>query len=382
MKYFWKILILLYLFFVGCNNGTKKEIFTTDSQLELKKIELDQMPVNSFNSLFTLEAYVVLKTPFDSPIGEVSKVILADNKIFVLDKAQDCIFIFDKSGNHLNLIQNKGRGPTEYISLDDISWDKNTNVLSAIDRGGKRFFYYTENGTYLSHTKLDFKPFAFFDNGDYYWFYTGNYGTMSNYDKATKNHYSLLYTDTIFDVKQKNKLINEGFLGYSFSNSNVSSFAAIKDKLMYTEFYSNTIQELSNGMCYDKYLLNFGDKAIPLKTQTLTSPIEFPKVIIEGEYSYVQGCYSLDKYLVVECNEYYILINTKTDEAKKFSRYDNIIKTSTKYLTEDTQHGFAVFNADLWDASFENSDTFYKEIESILQTQSYSVVLMYYRLIE
>ena len=62
-----------------------------------------------------------IKLDSSEPIGVIDKMIVTKDKIYILDcyTAQQ-IFVFDKTGNLLFRIKNKGRGPKEYLSVADM----------------------------------------------------------------------------------------------------------------------------------------------------------------------------------------------------------------------------------------------------------------------
>ena len=65
-----------------------------------------------------------IKLDSSEPVGVIDKMIVTKDKIYILDcyTAQQ-IFVFDKTGNLLFRIKNKGRGPKEYLSVADMQVD-------------------------------------------------------------------------------------------------------------------------------------------------------------------------------------------------------------------------------------------------------------------
>lgn len=64
---------------------------------------------------------IALETTDDCLIGEVLKIIYADDMLIVADNMSHSVFFFNTEGKFLNSICKIGRGPDEYFELTDIS---------------------------------------------------------------------------------------------------------------------------------------------------------------------------------------------------------------------------------------------------------------------
>lgn len=90
--------------------------------------------------------------PLDSKelIGEVDRIFLYDEKIYIVDSYKtESVFIFDRNGKLLRMIDSKGQGPEEYIGLSSISIDTSTQELCLKDRLSNRTLYYDLDGNFL-----------------------------------------------------------------------------------------------------------------------------------------------------------------------------------------------------------------------------------------
>jgi hypothetical protein len=100
--------------------------------------------------------YIPLYT--EEPIGVIDKVVIYNEKIYVLDAfKQEKIFIFDMSGKLQKIISDKGQGPQEYHGLDDMNIDKLNNELVINDRLAPYMLYYDLNGNFLRKEKSLYK---------------------------------------------------------------------------------------------------------------------------------------------------------------------------------------------------------------------------------
>jgi hypothetical protein len=110
----------------------------TENSIKITRAELD--------SCVTDLKYIYLKT--EEPIGYVSKIVIRDNKLFVIDyHSTNQIFIFDMEGNLVNIIADRGGGPQEYLQLGyaDISTDE----IIIADGQSMRRLYYTLEGKFI-----------------------------------------------------------------------------------------------------------------------------------------------------------------------------------------------------------------------------------------
>ena len=83
-------------------------------------------------------------------IGEVDRVLLYNEKIYILDAyIAESVFIFDMNGRLLCVIDDRGEGPEEYIGLAGMSIDTSIKELCLKDRLSSRTLYYDLDGKFL-----------------------------------------------------------------------------------------------------------------------------------------------------------------------------------------------------------------------------------------
>src|SRR5690606_32851591 len=112
---------------------------------------------NRFGSLddfFAEPSYIPLQTTPESLIGSINRLYFFDGRIYVLDKKQNAVLIFDQSGAFLSKVQRLGRGPGEYQSVMDFTIDrKQKHLLLYADRPYK-LLTFEMDGTFLEETRL------------------------------------------------------------------------------------------------------------------------------------------------------------------------------------------------------------------------------------
>lgn len=113
-RYFIWILLLLM---VSCkNNHTKYSIGDASIILDIKNTIDIRFDTISNKQI----VYVPLETKEECLIGEVEKIIVKQDKIFVADfTVSKTLFVFDMQGKFLFKINKRGKGPGEYIQFHD-----------------------------------------------------------------------------------------------------------------------------------------------------------------------------------------------------------------------------------------------------------------------
>lgn len=92
-------------------------------------------------------AYIALETSEHALITNMSKVLVSSDKLFILDG--NTVYIYSKSGKYLNKIYSVGRGFGEYIALNDITIDKERNLLILHCYRTDKKLYFTYDGGFV-----------------------------------------------------------------------------------------------------------------------------------------------------------------------------------------------------------------------------------------
>lgn len=111
--------------------------------------------ISTAELLDMVEQVDYIKLDSSEPIGEISKMVVTGDKIFILDAhiAQQ-IFVFNKTGKLLFRIKNKGRGPKEYISIWDMQVDTIRNEILLNDALARSYLYFSaDDGQFIRREK-------------------------------------------------------------------------------------------------------------------------------------------------------------------------------------------------------------------------------------
>jgi hypothetical protein len=170
-------------------------------------------------AIFSNIRYIPLETTDDCLIGDISKTLIRDGRIYVADFHNTfALFVFDMNGKFLFKISNRGQGPHEYISFNDFDIHNNGDIYM-FDFFGKKFLVFNSSGEYQSEIRTDYY-FSYFClmKDKMYWARLGEngkkYADLAVYDITDKN--------TEFLLKDKKLLLtNEqyNYVSYRFFKS-------------------------------------------------------------------------------------------------------------------------------------------------------------------
>lgn len=145
----FKLCVLLPLL-VACGRnatGEQKEVIVPVNLTSPQK----ELPLSSFvDSVTTFR----LTLPDSLFWGSVSRILFDEENIFVSDSKQEAVFRFDRSGQFLNAIGRKGRGPGEYTRLS--SCFLGSHCLFIEDLGARRILCYAYDGTFIRDISFPF----------------------------------------------------------------------------------------------------------------------------------------------------------------------------------------------------------------------------------
>jgi hypothetical protein len=303
-KIIFYLTVTFYLF-LACDYNESNQIKGT------KFINFDEITSGNNDSIIKNYKYIKLQTSDNCLIGEINK-ILYKNRFYILDKKiTKTVFTFDKEGKFLFKISQSGKGPGEYIFINDFDVDEDGNIF-ILDIGGKKILSFNNRGNYISESKLDFLPHSFG--------YLGKNLFVLNQNDRKGNKYNIIYL-------KNGKIINkyfpnrEFFDGYKSIQTVDYRIHHSSDCLIYSQKYDYSLYELTTEGIKEKYKLNFGKKnEIPLD--------ELEKIPLEDQTKYLfenNYIWNIDKYFETKEILYFSFIYMQREWSVFFS------KTSGKY---------------------------------------------------
>ncbi|MCM1093287.1 MAG: 6-bladed beta-propeller [Lachnospiraceae bacterium] len=97
--------------------------------------------------------HFIIETTDESVIQGINRVASSQDAYYFLDKRSHKIVATDKLGNVKHVIDARGSGPLEYVSINDIAWDENSNSLIIL--APKKLLYVDSNGKIFKDRNLE-----------------------------------------------------------------------------------------------------------------------------------------------------------------------------------------------------------------------------------
>ncbi len=159
MKIYFLSFIALF-FLNGCinNNNTKDYHHDLDIPIDTiswSKFSYEKVETFPVENIVKNKRYIKLDPNENHLFGGADKVLFRDN-IYILDKRQKKIVVFDQKGKGVNTLHKVGQGPEEYVQITDFAVDAEGNIFM-IDGVSDKLMRYDSRGEFISSEKLPFE---------------------------------------------------------------------------------------------------------------------------------------------------------------------------------------------------------------------------------
>jgi len=330
IKFFYILFSALAL--SSCQTGKNEN---TGAELS---IDINQSG-NLSSILDSCYTYTILESREESLIGEISKIELSEDRIYILDSRYKAVFIFDKKGKFINRIKKIGQGPGEYTSLTDMEiLNSDVYVLAR-----NRVVVYGEDGAWIKTILLDTHYSNFHLLSDKY---------IILYSGKTN---STMYDFTLYDYV--NKSIIKRFFPYETSDGyipyNSPFYVTDSRELLIAKEYDYNIYSFADDNLNQKYTLKFNTThSIPQKDKNV-SMIEFHDQLSRMNVVTRINCLNKsEKYIILAfplfhddlgIRTHFALIDYQTREIKHI-RLGDIIDSAFPYFDEPSliKNGYVV----------------------------------------
>jgi hypothetical protein len=116
----------------------------------------NRAPVN-LSEIGGLITYIPLETSQNTLVGRVSKTIVTDSLIFISTIPYK-LMAFDYSGRFVRNYGNVGRGPGEFIQINDFAVSPYRSSVYVLSNGGRILEYDTTNGKFATSAQIENRP--------------------------------------------------------------------------------------------------------------------------------------------------------------------------------------------------------------------------------
>lgn len=316
--------LFFFIVLISCHRTENRDL------IQKIPIEFDDGIYNA-SKCFDVKHIPLDNSSKESLIGEVSKVLITDDRIFVLDRnVSQSVFIFDINGMFIKKISSLGKGVGEYIRLHDFEIDEYKDDLYLLDGEQKKILLYSLNGKFKSELQIDEFSYAICKTSEY--FITARIKSrLYFWDKKGRKKGEISNKDyTIVDMKCER----------TFSENNDTSYVMFP--------LDNKIYRIENKTIIPQYCVDFGKYNINIEDANDV------KSLINSE-SYKSGA----QVLSFVCSNNTILFKIMYDYKALFSIYDinsNTSKCYKKIMVDNFMLGYDV-------GEFDNGIIFFTSSE-------------------
>lgn len=257
----------------GCKGDIKKKEFKKTNQyatikteqnanlikIDIPEEELFQEFYNS--SIIDSVWHVKLETNKQSLFGSITKLMVYDGSIFILDAVNTkTLFEFSLKGTFIKKYGAIGKGPNEYLRPTSFGIDNKKNRIILFDDKSSKLLFFNRDGSLFKTEKLNFytREICVFDNEQ----------MLLNNRKAPNggiNSDVYMYYLTMIDFKgeilSKALAYDEDIINLRYHTD--QDFFKSKKEVLYHPALSDTIYTVGKTKIQPKYVLNFGNKKLP-----------------------------------------------------------------------------------------------------------------------
>lgn len=267
-----KIIATIIVIFLLCSCGKEREekvnglsiLSSPDTNLLSVKNDIEIITINEstqsivVSDILEIERLIPLETTSESLLGTISKVVVDDNRLFVLDSRNtEKLAVFDFSGNHLFNIGSNGDGPDQYRGILDFTLDINKKEIYILDRQ-LNLVVYNINGKHKAtkSIKTPINSISFIDEG-----------LIALYsDSGTETMPIGNYKLKLYDIKKEQVVSTHLKTTPLISDRMVASQKNISSYDGGTSIYASsndTIFQIKQNTLITKYVLDFKNNPRP-----------------------------------------------------------------------------------------------------------------------
>ena len=299
----------------SCREGRQKAATNAEIVAKVEVSESDK----GFDvcQIANLEKVIPLETVGDALIGEIDKLEMDGNHIVILDKRMRAVWLFGTNGKYIRRIGRLGNGPKEYVSLDDMCFDKENGTVWIWDRIKQVMLEYDLAGDFLKEVATGFSSNVFAKTNEGFWLY---YSYLKNPDN-----------NSLILVNEEMDHLVKGFFATkeTFPVSLSSGFTSWAGKEYFYFPLSNVLYSLDGTEARPYIEFDFGEQTLPYSKIVNMSPEEYETLI--GSGSYLGGLNNIrlsDKYCFFRFSstvqnkyvtEYYGVLDLETSKVEVFS---------------------------------------------------------------
>jgi hypothetical protein len=106
------------------------------------------------SALIKSRKVIVLETVNESLISSITRILTDNDHLFIFDKKNQKVIIFDNNGKYISNISKKGNGPNEYNQITDVCFDESRKQLIVLCTIPQKLMYFNLSGEFIKENPL------------------------------------------------------------------------------------------------------------------------------------------------------------------------------------------------------------------------------------
>ena len=293
MKYIYYIIFLLF-----CSCNLQK---SSDNITELY-IVLNDEKKNASDFIEKMEV-IVLETNDNCLISNIDKVKYINEKLYILDRNINSLFVFNKDGSCDTILSKRGVGPGEYIQVVD--FNVNDKYIQIMDHA-RSIKKYNHDLKFVSEIKFN-NSFEFTAKDDILFLWNESTGSKTS-------HYISCFNTKNKETRNYLKMPFGEYINYWIGG--IDAFVTNKNNLYVSPKFGNTIYYYADNDFYPIYKIKFNKNNFP-ENENIYEYYDTHIQDTDLSYVFKNNYYVSDKYLI---------FNYDYDRNRHFCFYDMITK--------------------------------------------------------
>jgi len=265
MKIIHCIFIIFFItslmWLVSCSpSNAKNRTFEASKIIRINLSDIDKENMEHASNFVNHVSYIPLETNDMCLIGEITKLIVRDDKIYIHDKMTNKLLKFSITGKFESAIGNIGAGPGEYIRISSFFVDSN-HCISIYCEIKQAIITYDEYGKCTGEMKTGFVSSDFIMFNGLYYFYGGRLPNQSVYKESFPWQYRLAAVKEGSIVENYFKFRYNEILTYISIPPSKNNLYVYNDSLSLIE--GNNIIYRILEQPYPVYAVDFGKYNVP-----------------------------------------------------------------------------------------------------------------------
>lgn len=265
-----RLLILGLVLLSACNNSKTSQV----NALAKNVIAIDpkscDIKKGFMGQFIDTMIYIPLETNDSVICGQIERLYRYNHKFYIFDHSSDAIFIFDEKGKLVKKIENKGRGPQEYVRIDHYALDKNSGYSYIYCGRSQKILQYNEWGEFMKTIPCQFITSSFCVlSANTFLLYGGNFPNQTVFQKTYPQQDRLVIYHA---PEQKYDPIG---LKWKYDENYMTSgmdrnFFHCEDTISFIEKFGNYVYRFEplNNHLLCQYYIDFGKYNLPYDFNT------------------------------------------------------------------------------------------------------------------